>query len=425
MDALFAPTAVAQGLPGRFYSDDNYWEFERRQLFSKRWVACAFESDVPEPGDAKPVTLAGWELIVARNQDNEVNVFHNLCAHRGMRVLDVACHGEKSIQCPWHSWTYDMNGRLVATPNLGGMHVNNVEGFNREKLGLKAVRCESWLNFVFVNIDGLAPPLPQFLTPLHKRLSAYDLSALKVGEQCSEAPFKGNWKLVMEGGIEDYHVPWIHPQMGTYGGTFTPEYDDQDVYVGFSTRADANRTGTREVDIEQSLPVFANSFENLPDDGLGAESIIVMIPPSAVIAVVPNHVMTAVLQPEQKDLTIQRRSFQFLGTSATDPAKKSIRQKVRDTWVTVGAQDEPLAQALQSQHRRREELNIPTRFSPHWEQAVHHFQKMIAPAPELTPKTTHGRASSSSPVGPAFHCPGGSVNSPRLGEQYDGRYPGP
>ena len=136
----------------------------------------------------------------------------------------------------------------------------------------------------------------------------------------------------MEGGIEDYHVPWIHPQMGTYGGTFTPEYDDQDVYVGFSTRADANRTGTREVDIEQSLPVFANSFENLPDDGLGAESIIVMIPPSAVIAVVPNHVMTAVLQPEQKDLTIQRRSFQFLGTSATDPAKKSIRQKVRDTW---------------------------------------------------------------------------------------------
>ena len=332
---------------------------------------------MPNPGDAKPITLAGWELIVARNQNNEVNVFHNVCAHRGMRVLDVPCHAEKSLQCPWHSWTYDLNGRLIATPNLGGMHVNDVQGFDKSALALKPVRSESWLNLVFINIDAKAVPLQEFLAPVHARLSAYDINALRLSEQRSEAVFEGNWKLVMEGGIEDYHVPWIHPQMGTYGGTFTPEFDDQDVYVGFSARADKNRTSTRELDTEQTLPVFPNSFDNLPDDGLGAEQIMMMIPPSAVIAVAPNHVMTAVLQPVRKDLTLQRRCFHFLGESATHPDMQPIRQKVRDAWVSVGAQDEPLAKALQAQHRQREDLHVPTRFSPHWEVAVHHFQKMV------------------------------------------------
>ena len=377
LTALFAPTESAHGLPGRFYSSDEYWQFERANLFARRWVACAFESDVPNPGGAKPITLAGWELIVARNLQDEVNVFHNICAHRGMRILDAPCHGEKSLRCPWHSWTYDLDGDLVATPNLGGIHINQAEGFDNASLGLKSVRSESWLNFVFINIDGRAPPLHEFLAPVHQRLSDYDLGALRLSEQRSEAPFEGNWKLVMEGGIEDYHVPWIHPQMGTYGGTFTPEFDDQDVYVGFSSRADSQRTGTREIDTEKSLALFSNTIDNLPDDGLGPEQIILMIPPSAVISVAPNHVMTAVLQPERKDLTIQRRCFHFLGASATAPDKKPTRQKVRDSWVAVGAQDEPLAKALQAQHRRREELGIPTRFSPYWEEAVHHFQKMI------------------------------------------------
>ena len=104
IEALYRPTGEARGLPASAYVDEEFWHLERKKLFPRTWMACAYESDVPEPGDVCPLSIAGWELILTRDREGVVNVFHNVCAHRAMRVVDEPCKGASSMRCPWHSW---------------------------------------------------------------------------------------------------------------------------------------------------------------------------------------------------------------------------------------------------------------------------------------------------------------------------------
>ena len=377
--ALMQPTDVAKGLSGPAYTDQGFWELERRDYFSSRWMACTHGSAISEPGDVMPVSIGGFELIVSRDFDGVVHAFHNICAHRGMRVVDSKQQGQKTVRCPWHAWTYDLEGRLIATPNLGGIHVGEVDAFNCAELGLRPVRCDTFLDLVFVNIDGQAPSLEAFLSPLTTRLSDYDLNLLRPSGQHTVATFEGNWKLVIEGGVEDYHLPWIHPQLGSHSGTFTPEWDETGCYVGFTSRrpvkeeaiaGDPRAAG-------QDLTRFPHLDSIIPVGELGYEGGIFMVPPSGVVAVMADHVVLTVLVPLGVDRTEQRRSFLYIGEGAVSDEMAANREAVCQGWQTVGAQDLDLAKALQHQHGLRDEVDIPTRFSPYWEPAVHHFQKMV------------------------------------------------
>src|SRR5690242_351861 len=107
VEQLFAPTGTAVGLPGRAYYDEEFYERERHTVFSKGWVGVGFASDIPEPGDVKPISIAGWEIILVRNKSGEINVFHNLCRHRGMRLVKDAGN-IRNIRCFYHCWTYNL-----------------------------------------------------------------------------------------------------------------------------------------------------------------------------------------------------------------------------------------------------------------------------------------------------------------------------
>ena len=380
IEGLRRSTETATGLPGSVYTDEDFWMLERRSYFPSRWMACAHEHDLANPGDAVPVRVAGFELILTRDSDNKIRAFHNICAHRSMPVLQDRQSAVSTIRCPWHCWTYNLRGQLVATPNLGGIHVGELEAFDRSELGLREVNCDSFLNLVFVNIDGKAPPLKEFLAPLQRRLADYELDLLRASGQSTGVVFEGNWKLVIEGGVEDYHLPWVHPQLGPHSGMFTPEWDDTDCYVGFSSQRPADDepvsiTGNPR-QATAALPVFPH-MATPTQDGLGPPGLILMVPPSAVFALMSNHVVTTLLIPLSVDRTEQRRSFMYLGDAASSSELAPARQAICDSWVAVGDQDLDLASALQRQHRLRTETDIPTRFSPHWEPAVHHFQNMV------------------------------------------------
>ena len=381
IQSLNQPTVTATGLPGSAYTDAGFWELERRHYFSPRWMACAHECDLATPGEALPVSIAGYELILTRGDDNVVRAVHNVCAHRAMSVLNEKRSGISTMLCPWHCWTYDLCGRLVATPNLGGIHIGEVAQFDRAELGLREVRCDVFLNMIFVNIDGQAPPLHQFLAPLKARLADYALDQLRPSGQSTCATFEGNWKLVIEGGIEDYHLPWIHPQLGPHRGTFTPEWDETGCYVGFSSQrpiakeTEAIYGSPREVG--DGLPVFPHMCASPLQDNLDHPGAIFMVPPSAVFAIMSDHVVTTLLIPTGLDRTEQKRSFLYIGQAATSKEYAMAREAICESWVSVGEQDIDLARTLQRTHRLRHEAGIETRFSPHWEPAVHHFQKMI------------------------------------------------
>src|SRR5215470_9957457 len=167
--ALEGPLGQAVGLPGRVFSAE-FFEVEQRTLFPRVWCPVAFASDIPDPGDAVPVELAGWPIVLLRGEDGEIRAFLNICRHRAMRVVTQPAKRCKSFTCPWHAWTYDLAGRLIATPKLGGDRLSGDEAFPTAGLALMPVRVDRWLDLIFVNIDGKAPPLDEHLRPLEDLL---------------------------------------------------------------------------------------------------------------------------------------------------------------------------------------------------------------------------------------------------------------
>ncbi len=133
-----ASIAHARGLPNAHYLGD-LWEAERDALLFGAWAGLCLEADVAAPGDALPVAFAGAPLLALRGRDGNVRVFQNVCRHRGMILVDAPRRIEGAIRCPYHSWCYDHDGALRATPHVGGPGMNRAEGIDRESLGLVAV----------------------------------------------------------------------------------------------------------------------------------------------------------------------------------------------------------------------------------------------------------------------------------------------
>jgi len=374
---LRRPAAEAEGLPGRAYADPAFFDLERQKLFPRGWMAIAFESDVPNSGDAVPVSIAGWDFIVARNRDNEVKVFHNICRHRSMTVLREPCTKAQTLQCPWHGWTYDLNGRLIATPDIGGMDEASGKvsaeqpGIEKAKLGLQEVSSVTWMHFVFVNIDGKAEPFESFIQPVLDRVPDHDLSTVKFSGLTTTGQFDGNWKLAIETGCEDYHLPWVHPQIGPRSGVFAGGRG-ANTYVSIASRHE------KEALTGDNLPLFPHyDGKKVADGGLSNEIVLFFIVPNVIVAVLDDHVVTNIYFPQAHDRTPTRRAFHFIGDAATDEAHRAMREVVRDSWVTVGEQDFPMVREVQTKHAQRDELGMPTRFSAYWESAVHHFQNLV------------------------------------------------
>ena len=115
------PIEVANGLPNERYTNQDYLAHEKEKIFYNKWTAIGVGSSIPKTGDAKPYNLLGIPLILIRDKNMDVRVFHNVCSHRGFKLLDKACTLKNVIRCPYHSWAYDFNGQLVATPHIGAV----------------------------------------------------------------------------------------------------------------------------------------------------------------------------------------------------------------------------------------------------------------------------------------------------------------
>ncbi len=371
-------TEQSEGLPGRAYVDPHFYELERQTLFRNVWVAAAFEQDIPEPGDVFPTTVAGWELLFVRTRDNEIRCYHNICRHRGMKLVREASKNTRTLSCSWHYWTYGLEGALIATPNLGGPRVGDVDGMDKNCLGLLEIRCEQWWNFLFVNIDGNAPPLVEHMEPLDARTKNFDRSELVCSGAGFSYTYAGNWKVLIEGGIEDYHFPWVHPQLMPQG-VFRPEIGGE-CYAGISSRPEkpgekAKMLGGKPDSSDGlPLPTFAHSAD--PEK---VEMGVYMAIPSAVVAFNQDHAVTSLFIPTGYNCMVARRLFHFIGNEAAHGAEyEASRNRIMAGWCEVSEQDASYVEVVHNMSKTREDLGLGIRLSPFWEPAVHHFQKMIA-----------------------------------------------
>ncbi|MEM0934857.1 MAG: aromatic ring-hydroxylating dioxygenase subunit alpha [Pseudomonadota bacterium] len=218
LDAVLRPLGEARGLPNAHYTDATVFAEESTALLAETWAGCAVAAQVPEPGDALPLTFAGVPILVVRDRAGTVRVFQNVCRHRGMILVTEPRKILGAIRCPYHSWCYGTDGRLVATPHVGGPGMNVHPDVDRATLGLAEIRSQIWRDVVWVNLSGTAPPFEEAFAPLIARWAEFEAQTLYHGgpESTFTLDVACNWKLAVENYCESYHLPWVHPGLNSY-----------------------------------------------------------------------------------------------------------------------------------------------------------------------------------------------------------------
>jgi Rieske 2Fe-2S family protein len=204
-----ASEAYQQGqrtLPGEYYTSPEIHAEELERIFARRWLCAGREAELAHPGDYVVRTVAGESLIVVRGQDGVVRAFYNVCRHRGTRLCqEPRGRLSETIQCPYHAWTYTLDGALIGAP-----HMNDVAGFDKRDYPLHAAPVATWEGFLFLNLAREPEPLARAFAPLAGRFSRFNLAALRSARRI-EYDVQANWKLLFQNYSECLHCPVIHP----------------------------------------------------------------------------------------------------------------------------------------------------------------------------------------------------------------------
>jgi len=216
---LRTPDTASLSLPPETYFSGALYDHEVREIFERSWLCVGREEYVPMPGDYYCIDVMGEPVIVVRSMDGQVRALNAVCRHRGMPVVKDRGHAKRFV-CPYHAWTYDTEGRLLGAP-----HMEESQAFDRAACGLPQYRLDSWMGFLFVNLDDDAAPLQPVMASMESAVANY-----RVAEQTEifhyETEWNGNWKLAAENSMEYYHHIALHA--GTVGvqmpakGTYIP-----------------------------------------------------------------------------------------------------------------------------------------------------------------------------------------------------------
>jgi glycine betaine catabolism A len=193
-------------LPAAAYTDAAWFANEMERVFARMWLAAGRATELNRPGAFIRREVAGASVLIVRGNDGAVRAFHNVCRHRGTRICtETEGTFQGSMQCPYHAWTYGLDGRLMAAPQM-----DEVEGFGRSEFPLRAVACDTWDGHVFINLSASPEPLPAQLADLPARFAPWRMQELRVAHRI-EYDIATNWKLVVQNYNECLHCPIIHP----------------------------------------------------------------------------------------------------------------------------------------------------------------------------------------------------------------------
>jgi len=358
------------GLSADAYTSARYLKRERETVFSCYWVCVGLASDVPHPGDVYPTELAGMPIVLVRDRAGTLRAFHNICSHRGLQLVNAPCNVQSNLRCPYHSWAYKLDGKLKSTPHFGGYYKDSYDGFDRDSKSLKPIRCEQWLDLVFVNLSGDAPPLEEYLQPVRDRWSTYDLSLLRRESREVGLTCKANWKLAVENFSESYHLSWVHPALNSCSRMEDHfGFDVGDVHVGQGSLL--YKSGVVE---GRSLPTFPNLEEQ--HKATVAEYITVF--PNLMLGVHPDYFLVFIANPLSPSKTQERMVFYFIGDEAMAPENEILRHLPIDLWKDTNDEDIDMIERMQV--GRKSPRFDGGCFSPELEKTVYRFQQMVAKA---------------------------------------------
>jgi Rieske 2Fe-2S family protein len=311
--AAIGATTLRPTLPGHYYADGGVYALEQERIFARQWLCTARASDLEAPGSFETVEAAGESIILVRGHDQAVRAFLNVCRHRGSRL----CSQERgrvtrTFQCPYHAWSYSLDGRLIGAPNMREMpDVDPIEH------GLISAQVRQWLGYVWICLATSPPDFEEsVVTQVTDRfgdpamIDRYGLDRLVVGRRL-DYTVRANWKLIVENYLECYHCATLHPEFVAV----LPEY----------------RRGYSAVNTVGYGPRFGEGIQGFTFDGrpgldplpgLHGEMLRryygTMVRPQVMINLTPDHVIFHRFFPVAPDRTLVRCDWLFDARAIAD-----------------------------------------------------------------------------------------------------------
>ncbi len=375
LDVVNNSIEKAHGLPNECYTSKDYTLIERKKLFEDKWIVVGVASSIPEIGDVKPIDILGMPILILRNKQNEIKVFHNVCSHRGVKLVSKSGKINSLIRCPYHSWSYNLDGELMATPHIGGMNKHSAEGFDKSKSNLKEIRSYIWLDLIMININQNEMSFEEYIKPLSDRWEKFwpikdrelihhsnDFGYFKLNAKC-------NWKFAIENYCESYHLPWVHPGLNSYS-----KIEDHYHIQGLPNRFAGQGTVVYNPQFKgkEKLP----SFPNWPKDKENIAEYVALFP-NVMLGIHKDHYYAYWIEPINHEFTLEHMELYYVGEQAAQANKfKLIRKQNHKQWEDIQKEDVDIIQGMQNGR------NSPSynggNFSPVMDNPTHHFHKWVA-----------------------------------------------
>lgn len=368
MAAAYAPIEEASGLPAPAFWSQEWLDLEHDRIFRRNWVFAGAGAQLPARGDMKPLDIAGAPIVLVRGADGRVRGFHNFCRHRGAQLVTEP-GSKRVIACPYHQWTYQLDGRLRSRPHFHGANQHErFEDGGGPRLDLVEVRTAEWNGCLFVNIDGRAPAVDEWLAPLARRTSGYDFASIRWAGKI-DFEIRANWKLVYENYMEGYHVFALHPQLLKFAPMnirWSGEWDEHVFYNDYVYEAAEEGRGA-------GLPTYPGLAPADANRGLWFLAF-----PHFAAEVYPDQFTVLVAYPVAPDLTREEIHVFLIGDAADSEEHAPGRNALMDMWDALNREDIAALELLQQ--GRRSPAFDGGRLSPHWEGPTHDFGRRIVDA---------------------------------------------
>ena len=368
------PIDEAHGLPNECYTSPEYQMIEREKIFNDKWTVIGVASSVPNQGDAKPYNLLGIPLVILRDRGNKIRVFHNVCSHRGFKLLSKACTLKNVLRCPYHSWSYDFEGKLIATPHIGGFNIHESEKFDKSKSNLKEIRSKVWMDIIFININNNEIEFNEYIKPLEDRWSKFiskqDQNLLVRSKDYGyfNLNVKSNWKFAIENYCESYHLPTIHPELNKVSN-ISEHYHIQGLPNRF-----AGQGSKKYSQLIKGNKTF-NNFKNWQKD-LSKNSEYIALFPNVMIGLHIDHFYAFWLEPISINETKEHLVMYYVGdNSANGNELKNMRKENSNFWKGVMSEDIKAIEGMQE--GRNSPIYNGGNFSPVMDNPTHEFHKWV------------------------------------------------
>jgi len=369
LDSVLTSIHKAKGLPNDHYISNAVFEEEKIAILFNNWSAIGFGKDIPEGGDAKPINFVDMPLLMVRDKNGEINVFQNTCRHRGMILVEEPTNITGMIRCPYHSWSYSLNGALCATPMVGGMGIHTHETINHDELGLFKIRSAVWQDIVFVNISNNAQEFRDYASKTIERWTEFEKPLHQGGDSSSfTLNLNTNWKLAVENYCESYHLPWIHPELNTTSSIKDHYHIEEPGQCSGQGSHVYNQMKSENGDVFPDFESLSKKWDTTSE--------YIALYPNALLGVHRDHFFSIIIQPISSEKSIEHISIYYAKKPDEIPQLKNLIDTNAHFWKEVFLEDVGVVEGMQ---RGRKGLMFDGgKFSPVMDSATHCFHQWVA-----------------------------------------------